>query len=627
MLSFHYRRLVLAVLDALIINLSMIAALVLTSNGDISPATWVLLKHTTLWLTPLIVLCCLAGGLYHRIWEFARVEAALGIIAGITTGNFLALLVMIAAPDVRLPWDTLALSWLLSMLLIGSSRFGWREVRRRWAAAAAGDVRRPIVLYGDGSVDGNLATRIDYDPASPYKVIGYVVDDDRRSMVGLKAAGYRVLGTVARLDKLVEQYGFQDIMIAGGMVQLDKYKRIIGVCRRLRLNVLRPQPPLEIVGDTSIGRSIRSVRNDDIIGHGKRELDVNLQADYVAGKCVLVTGAGGSIGSEICRQLCRYGPRKIILFGRGENRIHEIYQEFKTRFPNIEFVLAICNFVIPEATAEVFELHRPEVVFHTGAHKHVYLMEQNPVEAVRNNIFGTKIVADIAESTGVDKLVFISTDKAVEPTTVMGATKRFCEEMLLARNSGKPNGKRHHTEFIVVRFGNVIGSAGSVLTIFEKQLQLGQPLTVTDPQVDRFFMTIQEAAFLVLQAGALSNGGDLYVLDMGEPRKIIDIAREFIELHGGNPDAPGAISIIGLSPGEKLHESLTNPGERLCSTDCSLVNQVCLRPNMATQMEIDARLQRLQWLCARHDAEGIRQLLELSGEVLEPLPLPNVAAS
>ncbi len=326
-------------------------------------------------------------------------------------------------------------------------------------------------------------------------------------------------------------------------------------------------------------------------------------ADYLSGRTVLVTGAGGSIGSEICRQLCRYHPRQVVLFGRGENRIHKVYYELKDKYPQIEFVPVICNFTSREAVSDTLAQYRPEVILHAGAHKHVFLMEVNTVEAARNNVLGTALLAELAETHGVERFIFVSTDKAVEPTSVMGATKRLCERVLVSRNGGCK------TKFMAVRFGNVIGSSGSVLPIFQAHVAAGRPIPVTHPEVDRFFMTIEEAAFLVLQAGSLGQGGDIFVLDMGEPIRILDVARTVLELSGRDPDDPQAIEIIGLRPGEKMHESLTHPWEDLVETECPLVRKLRVVGQPPDYLSVSEAVERLREAVARCDEHAVRQVL------------------
>jgi FlaA1/EpsC-like NDP-sugar epimerase len=343
---------------------------------------------------------------------------------------------------------------------------------------------------------------------------------------------------------------------------------------------------LETADGSAAVEDVRDICYEDLLGRDMADIDLELDPDYIGGRTVLVTGAGGSIGSEICRQLCRYAPREIILLGRGENRIHLIYRELQVEFPDIVLTPCICNFTNEEHVRQVFQQHAPDVVFHAGAHKHVYLMEDHPTEAVRNNVVGTGNVAIAAAEAGVERFVAISTDKAVEPCNVMGASKRLSEILLTRLN------REHETKFTTVRFGNVIGSSGSVLTIFQKQASEGRPLTVTHPEATRFFMTVEEAAFLVLHAGALSEGGDIYVLEMGEPVCIYQMAQEFLQLNGRDPEEAGAINITNLCPGEKVHERLYSSREELEGTRCERVERVAMTGQLGLDLSASELLSR-----------------------------------
>lgn len=359
--------------------------------------------------------------------------------------------------------------------------------------------------------------------------------------------------------------------------------------RKLGLRVRSLPRLLELVdGQVSLPK-VRDINVSDIIGRNPECPDLDLPEDYISGRTILVTGAGGSIGSEICRQLCRYQPQRIILMGRGENRIHSIYYELKAKFPEIQFEPVIGNVTNPTAVSDVLHVYRPQVIFHAAAHKHVFLMECNPVEAALNNILGTALLADLAGVYGVERFVMISTDKATDPTCVMGATKAFCERLVAHHNASSRT-----TRYVSVRFGNVLGSAGSVVPIFQKLVEQGQPITVTHPEIDRYFMTIEEASFLVLQAGAIGEGGEVFVLDMGDPVKIVDIARTIIKLHGKNPDAPEAIEFIGLRPGEKLHETLVSAHEALVETDCHRIRRVKTNGRTPQFMELTEALAEIR---------------------------------
>ncbi|MBU0608228.1 MAG: polysaccharide biosynthesis protein, partial [Armatimonadetes bacterium] len=565
---FNWSRFLLVVIDALILNACRYVAYWLRFDGAIPPEYWHLYITTTVWITPLFFAVAMGFGLYNRIWEHASLDAALVIVGTATVTMGLACFLMLAIEHLSCPRSVLAMTWCFLIISVGGSRFAWRFLRERiYPPERESDgPRRRVLIYGAGDSGVMLARQMRDDRQSPYDVVGFV--DDNPRLRGMIAGGLKVLGTGDQLASIVRQRDVHEIVAALPTVAGGKLKELLHRGASLGVTVRTIPRLLEMVNGQRPLNRVRDIGIDDLLGRDTGQLTPTDCADYLSGRTVLVTGAGGSIGSEICRQLCRYHPRQIVLLGRGENRIHKVYYELKDKHPRIEFVPVICNITSREALADALAQYRPEVILHAGAHKHVFLMEVNTVEAVRNNVLGTALLAELAEAHGVERFIFVSTDKAVEPTSVMGATKRLCERVLVSRNGGCK------TKFMAVRFGNVIGSSGSVLPIFQAHVAAGRPIPVTHPEVDRFFMTIEEAAFLVLQAGSLGQGGDIFVLDMGEPIRILDVARTVLELSGRDPDDPQAIEIIGLRPGEKMHESLTHPWEDLIETECPLVRKL-----------------------------------------------------
>ena len=575
----NWRRWLLAVMDAVIINVVIITALWLRFEGNVPVQWWGLYLHTTGWITPLMMIVCYAFGLYNRVWEYASTGAAIVIVLSISTGIGLAFLMMLFHPRLMYPRSVLVMTWGMSILAIGGTRFGWRELRRRVFIAhrcPAHIERRRALIYGAGDAGTMLARHIEIDPSAPYTVVGFVDDDP--ALTRMIVAGHRVLGVGEQLSQLVPRHNIAEVIAAIPSASGEQMKRVGWLCQEAAVRMSTVPRLLELVNGQVDVRQVRGIRYEDLLGRDVVDLGLEVEHDYISGQTILVTGAGGSIGSEICRQLCRYRPAKILLLGRGENRIHEVYAELRAKFDHIRFVPVICNFTVREALEEVFRTYRPEIVFHAGAHKHVYLMELYPVEAVRNNVLGTAITADLADAYEVRRFTSISTDKAVDPCNVMGTTKRLCELLIAQRNGASA------TKFMNVRFGNVIGSSGSVLTIFERQLREGQPLTVSDPRATRYFMTVAEAAFLVLEAGALGEGGETFVLDMAEPIPILQIAREFLQMHGKDPDTPGAIEFTSLGPGEKLHESLISADEELVPTSCKHIMRVVTNDQVGFHM-------------------------------------------
>ncbi|HCA47367.1 MAG TPA: polysaccharide biosynthesis protein [Armatimonadetes bacterium] len=597
----QWHRALLLILDAALLAVAFIIAMWLRFEGHIPPVWWRFFTLSVLWIAPALLVFGFIFGLYNRVWEFARSEAAFAITFAVTGGVGFGSAGIFYSQPVNHSRSVLLMTWVLTILLIGASRFGWRQMRRTLhldGNNGRGE-RIPALVYGAGQTGASFVHHLERSPAPPYRVLGFV--DDDQSLNRMIVAGYRVLGRGSDLPALVEKLNAEEVILAAPSASGERIRRMLDHVRAAGARARTLPRLLETNDGSSALKDVRDVRYEDLLGRDMADVDLMLDPDYVGGRTILVTGAGGSIGSEICRQLCRYELREIVLLGRGENRIHSIYRELMVAFPNIKLTPCICNFTNAEHVREVFAQHRPQVVFHAGAHKHVYLMEDHPAEAVRNNVVGTANVAQAAAQAGVERFVAISTDKAVEPCNVMGATKRLSELLLLGLD------RESETKFSIVRFGNVIGSSGSVLTIFQRQAQEGLPLTVTHREATRFFMTVEEAAFLVLQAGALGEGGDVYVLEMGQPVCIYQMAREFLQLNGRDPDEPGAIVVTSLSHGEKLHERLCSSREDINPTRCSRVLRVSMRTEPELSLapaELLARAQR-----AARDARLAEDLL------------------
>jgi FlaA1/EpsC-like NDP-sugar epimerase len=414
------------------------------------------------------------------------------------------------------------------------------------------DIKKTLII-GAGSGGTMVARQLLNNHEFDLKPVAFIDDDPKKYKLDI--LGIPVVGGSDRIAQTVEKYQIENIVIAIPSLKQKELHRIFEECSK---TIAKTQiiPKLEdlMTGKISVNQ-FREVQVEDLLGRDPVELDIGSISEYVSGKTVLVTGAGGSIGSEICRQICKFNPSKIVLVGHGENSIYLIDMELRNLYQKeIEIVPVIGDIQDRNRMFEIIEEHRPFVVYHAAAHKHVPLMEYNPREAVKNNVFGTKNVAEACDTFGVNTFVLISSDKAVNPPNVMGATKRFAEMIIqsLAEHS--------HTKFVAVRFGNVLGSRGSVIPLFKKQIQAGGPVTVTHQDMTRYFMTIPEASRLVIQAGSLARGGEVFVLDMGEPVKIVDLAKNVIKLSGYTIEEIG-IHFTGLRPGEKMYEELLNENE------------------------------------------------------------------
>lgn len=507
-----------------------------------------------LFSTITLVICynlfALVYKLHNKAWEYASIGELLTIFKVVTLAvavTTITQLLIFEDINVRGLWIT----WVLLLLFIGGSRFSWRVFRDNFMNKPK-NIKRTLII-GAGSGGTMVARQLLHNQEIDLKPVAFIDDDPKKFKLDI--LGIPVVGNSSHIVKTVEKYKIDNIIIAIPSLSKREINRIFDECSKTKAKT-QIIPKLEdlMTGKLSVNE-FRDVQVEDLLGRDPVELDINSISEYVSGKTVLVTGAGGSIGSEICRQICKFNPRKIVLVGHGENSIYLIDMELRRKYgEQIEIVPVIGDIQDRNRMFEVMEEHRPFVVYHAAAHKHVPLMEYNPREAVKNNIFGTRNVAEASDTFGVHAFVLISSDKAVNPPNVMGATKRFAELIIqsLAQHS--------NTKFVAVRFGNVLGSRGSVIPLFKKQIQAGGPVTVTHQDMTRYFMTIPEASRLVIQAGTLARGGEVFVLDMGEPVKIVDLAKNLIKLSGFSIEEIG-IRYTGLRPGEKMYEELLNANE------------------------------------------------------------------
>ncbi len=461
----------------------------------------------------------------------------------------------------------------------------------------AGDRNVSTLIVGAGAAGSMVAREMAARPDQGYTVIGFLDDDPEK--LGAEVAGAPVLGRVGDLVAVAREHDVDHIVIAIPSASGGTVREVVRLCEEAGCPFMIVPGVWEIIlGDVTISQ-IREVRLDDLLGRETVVLDTDEMTGYIEGRRVLVTGAGGSIGSELARQVASFKPGVLILMGRGENSIFEIDQELSIEHPRLDRVPIIGSVTDPVAIEKTFQAHRPDIVFHAAAHKHVHLMEDFPEEAIRNNVTGTRRLVDAAVRYDVDRLVMLSTDKAVMPHGVMGASKRLAELVLLDRAAKDPP-----TKLIAVRFGNVLGSRGSVVPMFRQQIHRGGPVTVTHPDVTRYFMTIREAAMLVLEAGFLGEGGEIFVLDMGDPIRISELAEHLIRLSGMEPGSDIVIEYRGLRPGEKLHEELWCGSETLSQTKYEKI--LVLNSDSSDAVgDLAAVVNELEALADRGDRDGI----------------------
>ncbi|WP_433745239.1 polysaccharide biosynthesis protein [Falsibacillus pallidus] len=488
--------------------------------------------------------------LYNKAWEYASVSELTAIVKAVSFSIIVTAIIQYLY-NFDVYFRALLMTWMFHVLFIGGSRFAWRVFRNTYIHSKV-EKRRTLII-GAGSAGLMVARQLKRNHVGELIPVAFIDDDPKKFR--LHYFEIPVVGDSTTIQRAVESYKIENIIIAIPSLSKQDLKRIFDECAKTTAKT-QIMPMIEdiISGKVSVNQ-FREVQVEDLLGREPVQLDIESITEYVTGKTILVTGAGGSIGSEICRQICRFNPEKLILLGHGENSIYGIDMELKgLNSGSIDIIPIIADVQDRERIFEIVNEYRPDVVYHAAAHKHVPLMEYNPKEAVKNNVIGTRNVAEASDTFGVKTFVLVSSDKAVNPTNVMGSTKRIAEMVIQELDKHSP------TKYVAVRFGNVLGSRGSVIPLFKKQIQAGGPVTVTHPDMTRYFMTIPEASRLVLQAGALARGGEIFVLDMGEPVKIVDLAKNLIQLSGYTIEEIG-IKFAGIRPGEKMFEELLGENE------------------------------------------------------------------
>lgn len=499
--------------------------------------------------------------LYNSLWEFASVSELVRTALGCF---FSAVFYMVGMFMLHLtvPRSFPAIYMLILCLLCGALRLSYRCVRRTRAGLRSEGEKRTM-LIGGGQAGAIALREFQTSPRSENKVVCII--DDAPNKVGSYLGGVKIVGGRSAIARMAEKYDIDEIILAIPSASRQEKLQILNYCHNTSCT-LRTLPGICQLANGEVRiEQIREVDIEDLLGRETVKIDLDEVAAYITGKTVLVTGGGGSIGSELCRQAAAQRPKRLIIFDIYENNAYDIQMELRRTHPELDLVVLIGSVRDRARVMQVFDRYRPDLVCHAAAHKHVPLMETSPFEAIKNNVFGTYNVAQAADRFGTQRFILISTDKAVNPTNVMGASKRLCEMIVQMMND------RSATEYVAVRFGNVLGSAGSVIPLFRKQIRSGGPVTVTDKRVIRYFMTIPEAVQLIFQAGAYARGGEIFVLDMGEPVRIDDLARNMIRLSGFEPDVDIPVVYTGLRPGEKLYEELLLSGEGMQKTKNDLI--------------------------------------------------------
>lgn len=504
----------------------------------------------------IVVLCAIAFRLYMRMWKYAGSSELLAVGATVLVSMLGCYGFSTFVTKTMVPRSMYIIAGMVLLILMGGTRLSLRVYsyltsKPRFMAMFKKYEPlnlKKVLVVGAGDAGAVIVKEIERYHSGNRTVIGLIDDDNKKQ--GTQMLGVKVLGDRFAIKESVVKYGVEEIIVAMPSVKGEQLRQILEICKRTQCRLQILPGIYELVDGVVSVSQLRNVEIADLLGRKSVVMDTTAVKSYIAGKIVLVTGAGGSIGSEICRQVAKMGPAELLLLGKGENSIYEITQELNADYPQIKKHPIIADVRDRKRIAEIMETYKPQLVFHAAAHKHVPLMEYQPIEAVKNNVLGTRVVAEEAAAHKAEAFVMISTDKAVNPTSVMGCTKRVAEMFVQSMNG------TCDTRYVAVRFGNVLGSRGSVIPLFKKQIAKGGPVTVTHPDMKRYFMTIPEASQLVLQAGTMAKGGEVFVLDMGEPVKISDLAKDLITLSGLTPDKDIEIKYTGLRPGEKLFEEL-----------------------------------------------------------------------
>lgn len=548
----------LVLIDIVIVGLAPLLALVIRFEEmvNIEPYLQVICSAF-----PVIIVVRLLSfysfGLYHRLWRYASINELIAIGSAVTISSIIiAAYTSFVGPYI--PKSIHFISWFSTIILLGFSRLCLRILSHLRYDGHGDKANSNVLVIGAGDAGAMLAREIKHRYHETKKIVGFVDDDPYKQ--NQMIFGIKILGGRSAIRQIVKSYQVAEIIIAMPSAGGSVVREILYECKNTGC-VVKTLPGLyEMIDGKITIQQLRDVDLEDLLKREPIQLNLNEVAGYITGKKVLVTGAGGSIGSELCRQIAKLSPNRLCLIGKGENSIYEIDRELSAKFPQLDIRPIIADIRDKERINEIFNDNAPQVVFHAAAHKHVPLMESQPREAVRNNVFGTKVIAEATDRFGVEVFVMVSTDKAVNPTSIMGATKRVAELVVQSINHSS------QTKFVAVRFGNVLGSRGSVIPLFKKQIAAGGPITITHPDMKRYFMTIPEAVQLILQAGAMAKGGEVFVLDMGKPVKIVDLARDLIELSGLVPYKDIQIEYTGTRPGEKLFEELLTAEEGMNAT-------------------------------------------------------------
>ena len=616
---FNKNFLIIFIVDVLLLAAALYDAFLIRFEFNIPPFYLDLFLRMLPYVIVTKIACLYFFDLYRGMWRYTSISDLLNIIKAATASSLLiTLFIAFKMRFIGYPRSVFIIDCFLTILFIAGFRLLVRLFFERLAREKSNKSMpqqfmslfkrypksvKKLLIIGAGDCGEKILREIRDNSSLNLKVIGFL--DDNRNKIGRKIHGVPVLGLASEISSAIKKVRADEALIALPSATGSQMRKIVEHCKESGIPFKTVPGYGELINGRVSVKSIRDVAYPDLLGRPVVKLDAPGISDYIKGYCMLVTGAGGSIGSELCRQICKFGPKKIVLFERAESPLYEIELELKRNFSDICIVPVLGDIQSSIQLENTFKSHNPQTVFHAAAYKHVPMLEIQPWKAVENNILGTERLIKVVQKHGCDRFVFVSTDKAVRPTNVMGASKRVAE-MLIQCQGSNPN---NQTKFAVVRFGNVVGSVGSVVPLFKKQIEIGGPVTVTHPEVTRYFMTIPEACQLILQAGALCNEQvEIFILDMGKPIKIADLARDLIRLSGFEPDVEIKIEFIGLRPGEKLFEELITEGEGIVPTTHEKI--MTLRGEKCSLKMLNGKIDELGQLAEEQNADKIRSKIK-----------------
>jgi FlaA1/EpsC-like NDP-sugar epimerase len=560
------------------------------------------------------IVCFYFFDLYHGMWRYTSISDLLNLIkASIISTLLIFCFILLRYHFIGYSRSVILIDWCFTILIISVFRLGvrfyfestsgnqtWSNVIRSFLGPVIRKVpgSNNLLIIGAGDCGEKIFRELRDNASLQYNVVGFL--DDNPAKFGKKIHGMPVIGSIDDFQAIKKQVFADEALIAIPSASSQQMRRIVEYCNESGIEFKTIPGYGELINGRVSINSIREVAYRDLLGREIIKLEQDKIGAYLKGQSVLVTGAGGSIGSELCRQICRYQPEKIILFERAESPLYEIELELKSNYTNVEIISILADLQDSNQLGKAFKANSPKIVFHAAAYKHVPVLEHQPWKAIDNNVLGTEKLVETVVKSDVHRFVFVSTDKAVRPANVMGASKRLAEMLIQSQNSCGLS----QTKFMTVRFGNVVGSVGSVVPLFKKQIKNGGPVTVTHPEITRFFMTIPESCQLILQAGAMGEGGEIFILDMGTPIKIDDMARDLIRLSGFEPDVDIKIEYIGLRPGEKLFEELIADGEDVVPTHHEKIK--VLRGAECDLQLLNGKIEELSLLARKQDGEKVK---------------------